>query len=104
MSFEASVVINTEYSKLQREGAEHILLSNKGRNLCVSVCICIMSRTVHRINFMHGGVLLRTQGSAVSHFGAIWTRDMFRMNNILINYRAWAYISRTYKLRERTLH
>ncbi len=47
LSFEASVVINTEYLKLQREGAEHFLLSNKGRNLWVSVCIFIMSRTVH---------------------------------------------------------
>uniref|UniRef100_A0A673MEA0 SUMO-conjugating enzyme UBC9-like n=1 Tax=Sinocyclocheilus rhinocerous TaxID=307959 RepID=A0A673MEA0_9TELE len=28
LSFKASVVINTEYSKLRREGAEHILLSN----------------------------------------------------------------------------
>ncbi len=33
------------------------------------------------------GVLQRTQGSAVSHFGAIWTRDTFRINTLLIKYR-----------------
>ncbi len=32
-------IINTEYSKLRREGAEHFLLSNKSRNLCAYVCL-----------------------------------------------------------------
>ncbi len=46
-----------------------------------------MSRTVHPMTSCVADVLLWTQGSAVSHFGAIWTRDMFRINKLLINYR-----------------
>ncbi len=46
-----------------------------------------MSRTVHPTTSRVAGVLLRTQGSAVSHFGAIWTRDTFRINTLLIKYR-----------------
>ncbi len=58
--------------KASEGGAEHILLSNKGRNLCVclsvilsnkgrnlcvclSVCIFIMSRTIHPIDFTRVG-------------------------------------------------
>ncbi len=46
-----------------------------------------MSRTVHPMTSRVAGVLQRTQGSAVSHFGAIWTRDTFRINTLLIKYR-----------------
>ncbi len=68
LSFEASVVILTEYSKLRREGAEHILLSNKGRNLCVC---CLFAFLLCRQPFIQStsrveGVLLQTQGSAES--------------------------------------
>ncbi len=69
-------------------GAEHILLSNKGRNLCASVCLLafLLCREPFIQSTSHiAGVLLRTQGSAVSQFGAIWTRDTFRVNKLLIN-------------------
>ncbi len=98
-SINMSLISRAEYHFLSFEasegGAEHILLSNKGRNLFASVCICIM--------------LLRT-GCAVLNFGAIWTRDMFRMNTLLINYRTAragsgaTHTGRTYLLWERTLH
>ncbi len=47
---------------------------------------------------------------AVSHFGAIGTRDTFRINKLLINYRTARagsgapHAGRAYMLRERTLH
>ncbi len=62
--------------------------SNRLQAVCSRVCCC----------------------DAVSHFGAIWTRDTFRINKLLINYRtAWAgsgvpHADRAYMLRERTLH
>ena len=66
MSFEASVVMNIEYSKLRREGAEHILLSNKGRNLYVSVCPFAF------LLFREPFIQSTSQGSACSvAFGAI---------------------------------
>ncbi len=73
LSCEALVVINTQYSE---GGAEHILLSNEGRNLCASVCLSAF--LLNRELFIQStlcveGELLRTQWSAVSHFGAIWT-------------------------------
>ncbi len=50
--------------------------------MCLSVCIIIMSRSIHPMTSRVAGVLLRTQGSAVSHFGAIWTHDTFRINKL----------------------
>ncbi len=47
---------------------------------------------------------------AVSHFGAIWTRDTFRINKLLIKYRTAragsgaSHAGRAYMHRERTLH
>ncbi len=47
---------------------------------------------------------------AVSHFGAIWTRDTFRINKLLVKYRTARagsgapHADRAYMLRERTLH
>ncbi len=47
-----------------------------------------MSRTVHPVDFTRGGcVAADPRESAVSHFGAIWTRDMFKINELLIKYR-----------------
>ncbi len=66
-----------------------------------------MSRTVNPIDFMHGGCVA---ADAVSHFGAIWTRDTFRSNTLLIKYRTARagsgalHAGRAYMLRERTLH
>ncbi len=77
----------------------------------LSVCLhFIMSRTVHPMTSRVAGVLQRTQGSAVSHFGAIWTRDTFRINKLLIKYRTARagsgalHAGRAYMIRERTLH
>ncbi len=95
------------------EGAEHILVSNKGRNLCATVglfafllCRELFIQSTSRV----AGLLLRTQGSAVLHFAAIWTCDTFRMNQLLINYRTVRarsgapHAGRAYMLRERTLY
>ncbi len=112
LSIDASVVISTEYSKLRKEGGEHILLSNKGRNLYASVCLfaflLCQGPFIQSISHM-AGVFLWTQGSAVLHFAAIWTRDTFRINKLLINRTARAgsgvpQACRVYMLRERTLH
>ncbi len=78
----------------------------------LSACIFIMSRTVHPIDFTRGGCVAATQCccDAVSHFGAIWTRDTFRIKKLLINYRTARagsgapHAGRAYMLRERTLH
>ncbi len=86
LSFEASVVINTEYLKRRRD----IFLSNISRNLCASVCLfafLLCGEPFIQSTSRVAGVLQRTQGSAVSHFGAIWTRDTFRINKLLIKYR-----------------
>ncbi len=58
-----------------------------------SVYIFIMSRNVNPIDFTRDGVLLQTQGSTVSRFGAVWTNvlNTFRMNTLLINYRTASY-------------
>ncbi len=78
--------------------------------MCLSVCIFIVSRTVHPMTSRVAGVLLRTQGSAVLHFGAIWTRDTFIINKLLINYRTAGarssvlHAGMAYMLREQTLH
>ncbi len=73
----------------------------------LSACIFIMSRTDHPIDFTRGGCVA---ADAVSHFGAIWARVMFRINTLLINYRtaragsSAPHAGRAYMLRERTLH
>ncbi len=53
LSIDASVVISTEYSKLRKKGGEHILLSNKGRNLYVSVCLHFYYVKDHSSNRFH---------------------------------------------------
>ncbi len=79
------------------------------------VCVCLSAFLLCREPFIQStsrmvGVLLQTQGSAVSQFGAIWTRDMFGINKLLINYRTARarsgapHVGRAYMLRERTLH
>ncbi len=61
-----------EYSKLRREGPEHIFLSNKSRNLCASVCLlAFLFRSSNRLHAWRVCCYL----DAVSHFGAIWTRS-----------------------------
>ncbi len=51
----------------------------------LSVCLhvyCVENRSSIQSTSRVTGVLLQTQGSAVLHFGAIWTRDMFRINKL----------------------
>ncbi len=77
------------FCELRREGSEHILLSNKGRNICAYVYLfafLLCREPFIQLTSRLAGVLLRTQGCALSHFGAIWKRDMFRINKLLINY------------------
>ncbi len=69
-------------------GAEHILLSNKSRNMSVCLFALLLCwETFIQSTSRVAGVLLRTKRSAVSHFGAIMTRDTFRINKLVINYR-----------------
>ncbi len=65
--------------------AEHILLSNKSRNM--SVCLFALLLCWETFIQSTSRVVLRTKRSAVSHFGAIWTRDTFRINKLVVNYR-----------------
>ncbi len=103
LSFEASVVINIEY----RGRGLNIFFSliKAGISVCLSVCLHF-----YYVENRSSSVFLRTQGSAVSHYGAIWTRNTFRINTLLINYRTARAVrgalhaGRAYMLRERTLH
>ncbi len=70
--FWASVVINTEYSKFRREGAEHILLIKAG--ICASVCLFGCRELFIQLTSRVAG--------AMSHFGAIWARDTFKSSQV----------------------
>ncbi len=89
-------------------GAEHFLLSNKGRNLCVSVCLfAFLCREAFIQSTSHvAGVLLGPKGVQCR----ILVQYGHATHSELINYRAaragsgTPHAGRAYMLRERTLH
>ncbi len=88
-------------------GAEHIFLSNRGRNLCASVCLhfyYVENRSSN--DFTRGGCVAVTQCRILVQYGHVTRSELIN----LINYRTERagsgapHAGRAYMLRERTLH
>ncbi len=94
-------LVRIQFFELRSFGSNQYLIfeasEGRGQNIIFSLIkagmsVCLFAFLLCRESFIQStshvaGVLLRTQGSAVSHFGAIWTRYRFRINKLLINYR-----------------
>ncbi len=66
-------------------------LIKAGISVCLSVCIFIMSRTVHPVDFTCGGCVAADPRECSV---ALWCNmDTFRINTLLINYRTAQAIS-----------